>query len=177
VRFAKLIDEWDQFLGTSRRHRKSPKNAALPISELAGKRILKAYARMVDRGTGLGTDPPPEILHRLRIDAKKLRYLLEFFTSLYPKETVTQLVKELKLVQDILGGFNDMEVQQRRLAEFADELMSTGKARSETVFAMARLSDAMAQRQEDFRLAFTDRFASFSCADSRRLYRSTFGGK
>jgi CHAD domain-containing protein len=176
ARFAQLIDEWDEYLSAPKQNHKPAKNAALPISELAGKRILKAYTRMLERGSGLDSDPPPETLHRLRIDAKKLRYLLEFFASLYPKKTVSKLVRELKQVQDILGGFNDMEVQQRRLAELADELMSSGNVRSETVFAMGRLADAMGERQEQLRRTFSEQFASFASEESRKLCRRTFGG-
>jgi CHAD domain-containing protein len=176
ARFAKLIEEWDEYLSAPKKKHKRPKNAGIPISDLAGKRILKAYTRMLQRGSGLDSDPPPETLHRLRIDAKKLRYLLEFFASLYPKKSVSGLVRELKQVQDILGGFNDMEVQQRRLAEFADELMSSGNVGSETVFAMGRLADAMSERQEQLRRNFSEQFASFAGDDCRKLYRRTFGG-
>jgi CHAD domain-containing protein len=136
---------------------------------------MKAYSRIIKRGSKLDDDPPAEALHRLRIDAKKLRYLLEFFASLYPDTIISNMVKELKRLQDILGGFNDMEVQQRRLAELADQLMAAGGARSGTLFAMGRLAHVMAGRQEQYRHAFSERFASFASKDSQRLYRETFG--
>jgi CHAD domain-containing protein len=130
---------------------------------------------MVKRGAHLSDPPPAEDLHRLRIDAKKLRYLLEFFGGLYPGKTIARLVKELKLFQDILGGSNDMAVQQRHLAVFAETLMAEGSTRAGTVFAMGRLADMMADRQEVYVTAFAERFQLFAGDTSRRLYNDTFG--
>lgn len=169
ARFNDLVSQWSEFL------EEPGSDSSDPIGEIADKRILKAYRRMLKRGSKLGDDPQPEALHRLRIDAKKLRYLLEFFSSLYPRKTLAKLVIELKKLQDVLGNFNDMEVQQTRLAQFADQLISTGEARSDTVFAMGRLADAMRQRQEDHRRDFAECFAEFADEDSRQLYQQLFG--
>jgi CHAD domain-containing protein len=151
-------------------------NAAWPIAELAGAKIVKAYRRMIKRGKRLADPPPAAELHRLRIDAKKLRYLLEFFASLYPEATVARLVKELKSFQDVLGGFNDMEVQRTHLTGLADQLMAEGEADASTVFAIGRLADTLRERQEIYHRDFGDRFAEFSGAASRRLYAKTFSG-
>ena len=112
----------------------------------------------------------------MRIDAKKLRYLLEFFASLYTKKSVSRLVKQLKELQDTLGGFNDMELQRARLTSFADQLMTAGGARPETIFAIGRLADLMAARQDDYRREFATRFASFADRESWKLYRRLFAG-
>jgi len=149
--------------------------AAQPIGDIAGKKILKAYRKMVKRGARLSDPPRAEDLHRLRIDAKKLRYLLEFFGGLYSNKTLTRLVKELKQFQDILGGSNDMAVQQRHLAVFAETLMAEGSTRAGTVFAMGRLADMMADRQEVYVTAFAERLQLFAGDTSRRLYNKTFG--
>jgi CHAD domain-containing protein len=177
ARFARLICEWNAFLKAPMLPDERAPNADRAIAEVAGERILKAYRRMVKKGSKLGDDPPAESLHRLRIDAKKLRYLLEFFYSLYDQAAVTRLVKELKRLQDILGGFNDMEVQQHRLHEFGDLMIEASSAGSETLFAMGRLADAMGERQEAYRQQFHERFEAFANDDSRGLYRKIFGGR
>lgn len=174
-RFSKLLGDWIVLAETSSSSADAP-NAKQPISATASKKILKAYKRMVKRGTRLPDPPPAENLHRLRIDAKRLRYLLEFFGNLWPRTTITRLVKELKQFQDILGGANDMAVQQRHLAAFAETLMAKGSTRAGTVFAMGRLADAMAERQETYAEAFAERFEVFAGEQSRALYRETFGG-
>jgi CHAD domain-containing protein len=176
-RFHALVSHWQAFLDDKPKKKHEGKQARRPIRDVADARIFKAYNRMIDRGAHLGDAPPAAELHRLRIDAKKLRYLLEFFFSLYPEKTISRLVKELKQLQDILGGFNDMDVQQRWLHDFADTLIEEQSARSETVFDMSRLAQAMAARQERYRLRFAKKFAVFANDESREIYLQTFGGE
>ena len=149
--------------------------AQRPIGDLAAARIRKAYGRIIRRGEGLGADPPATDLHRLRIDAKKLRYLLEFFGGFFDPDRIAPLVKELKRLQDLLGGFNDMEVQRRRLREFAAELKDDVGVPAATLLAMGRLEAALESRQETFRHGFGERFAEFSAPAIRDDFRVLFG--
>jgi CHAD domain-containing protein len=57
--------------------------------------------------------------HRVRIDAKKLRYAAEFFAALYPPKRVRRYVDTLEDLQDILGALNDAAVADRLLEEAA----------------------------------------------------------
>jgi CHAD domain-containing protein len=171
-RFERLIEGWAQFLESPSEGGDDVPNDDRPISDLAGERILKAHRRVVKRGSKLVGDSPADALHRLRIDAKKLRYLLEFFACLYPEATIGRLVRELKRLQNNLGGFNDIEVQRSLLADFDRKLLAAGDARAEALPAMGRLAAAMEQRQQEYRHALGDSFGSFSGDDSRRLYRT-----
>lgn len=147
--------------------------AARPVAEVAGERIARAHRRILKHGRGLGDDPPAKALHRLRIDAKKLRYLLEFFRSLYDESEVDTLVKDLKKFQDVLGGINDLQVQQQRLREFALELTSEGEV--DTVLTVGSLRSALAQRQVELRRTFATAFRSFAGSDNRDRYARLFG--
>jgi len=168
TRFRRLISDWRTCLGDIA---PAPgKTAAGPTAALASQRITKAYRRILKKGSGLGEDPPAEALHRLRIDAKKLRYLLEFFRSLYPKREIAARIKELKRLQDILGGFNDMEIQRDRLAGFAETLHADPSVKARVLLTMGRLAGALEQRQEAFRLAFHDAFVEFSGPTVRTAY-------
>ena len=174
-RFASLVTDWEAYVASETPPDRRPDNAGVPIRETASGRILKAYRRMLKRGGNLGDDPPAEALHQLRIDAKKLRYLLEFFRNLYPKKEIDRLVRELKALQDVLGGLNDMEVQQDRLLGFARDLSSAPEDHAATLIAMGRLSAIMADRQEAYRLEFAERFEVFAHPKSQDRYRSLFG--
>lgn len=174
-RFARLLAHWQE-LAEEAPGAPLPAHAALPVAEIAGARILKAYRRMLKAGAKLADPPEPAALHQLRINAKKLRYLLEFFASLYPEPELARLVKELKGFQDVLGGFNDMELQRARFVAIADELIASGHARPEALFAVGRLVDAAAARQDDYRREFAERFSAFASRDSRALYARLFGG-
>ena len=73
-------------------------------------------------GTAIDDDSPAEDLHELRKVGKELRYLLEFFASLYPPEVGKPFVKTLKGLQDQLGRFQDHEVQANKLRELAPDV-------------------------------------------------------
>ena len=58
-------------------------------------------------------------LHQLRIEIKKLRYVLEFFSEILGISS-QQLVDQLKQVQDHLGKLNDAVVAVKMVREFMD---------------------------------------------------------
>jgi CHAD domain-containing protein len=174
-RFERLTTEWRELLEIDSVSDEGP--AQRPVVELARERIGKAFRRILKKGAKLDADPPAEALHRLRIDAKKLRYLLEFFKNLSAGGEIDARIKELKRLQDILGGFNDMEVQRDRLHEFAAALHGEPATSTETLLTLGRLAGMLEQRQEDFRLAFHDAFVEFSSPTVRNAYDRLFGGR
>jgi CHAD domain-containing protein len=132
------------------------------IGAVADRRIRRAYDRVVRRGSSLGPSPPPEPLHRVRIAAKKLRYLLELFRSLYVTADVDALVSELKRLQDVLGGVQDTVVQLGRLEATAEGLHAERRAPAAALLAAGRLAARLEARQEALRAEFEERFASFA---------------
>ena len=168
-KFRLLVDGWDRFL-ESPSEGKIPRLASSPIIDVAGLQILKAYRRIRKRGSGIDVDPSAGLLHRLRIDAKKLRYLLEFFSDLYPLVTVSRLIGELKQLQDILGDFSDTVVQLALI----DELADCGDVSAETLAATDLLASSITERQRQLRAEFLGRFELFASEGSRKLYRETF---
>ena len=169
-RFQDLVEYWGRFLETGGQEGTKPPLASSTIIEVAGPRIFKAYRRMRKRGAGIDVDPPAALLHRLRIDGKKLRYLLEFFSDLYPRSTVSRFIGELKKLQDILGEFNDAVVQLALIDEFAD----CGDVSAETLAAMHLLASSITERQRQLRAECSERFELFAGNESRKLYERTF---
>lgn len=60
--------------------------------------------------------PETKALHKLRIAYKKLRYLLESFTHLYDRQTIEIVLKQMKKMQNVLGGWHDV-VQQKHIVK------------------------------------------------------------
>ncbi len=60
-----------------------------------------------------------ERLHRLRIECKKLRYLLDFFITALPELPVRDVLKQLKRVQRTLGRIQDISVQSVLIQQFS----------------------------------------------------------
>jgi len=70
-----------------------------------------------------------ETLHKLRIEYKKMRYLLESFGYLYEKKEIKKLLKEMKKLQDVLGCFHDSH-QQKMIFEVLLETEENVRVRS-----------------------------------------------
>ena len=102
-------------------HADSPAGIA-PIGEVASAAITKRYRQAIKKGNRISATTPDESLHELRIDCKKLRYLLEFFSSLFPDDQMKMLIKQLKQLQDNLGDFNDLSVQQDFLTGYLETI-------------------------------------------------------
>ncbi|MEL6347208.1 MAG: CHAD domain-containing protein, partial [Myxococcota bacterium] len=91
-----------------------------PIRAIADARLRKQLGVVLKRGGAITPQTPDEEVHELRIDCKKLRYLLEFYRHLYPPRALKPLVKDLKKLQDVLGTFNDRSVQQDAMLAWLD---------------------------------------------------------
>ncbi len=82
---------------------------------LAGRLLQRQYRRV--RKAGRAADRSNDAsLHALRIEIKKLRYALEFLSSLYPRKAVRGFANAAADLQDVLGSLNDEAVTLRLLA-------------------------------------------------------------
>ena len=86
--------------------------ADTPIGVVASREIRRHHRKVVRSARAITPTTPPEAVHALRIECKRLRYLFELFASLFPRRETRRMVRKLKQVQDILGRFNDCSVQQ-----------------------------------------------------------------
>ena len=174
-RYRSLMEGWSAFLSNPALVEDgSCPGAARPVNELAADRIWSTYRRVWKRARVIEESTPAQALHALRIECKKLRYLLEFFRSLYPPEEMRPLIQSLKKLQTNLGNFNDCEVQRLTLQQFANEMYQEGLASADSLLAMGQLMDHLLQQQRDERRRFHACFASFSRPDNRKRYRRLF---
>jgi CHAD domain-containing protein len=104
-------------------------NSARPIREVAAERILKRFRRIRKASKGITTETPDAVIHSVRIDCKKMRYLLECFGHLFPAETVDPLARQLAKLQNVLGRFNDTSLQQKYLLQQAVGHLESGETR------------------------------------------------
>ena len=158
-RYQRLLTEWEGFLADEETP-DTPTAGLPPIGEVARDRILKAHARVLKKGRAIGPTSPDEKLHRLRIDCKKLRYLLEFFRDLYEPSEIGKVIKALKALQDNLGDFNDLTVQQGAMEHFAGELTALG-APSAALLALGQLIANLIARHDEERRRFHEQFERF----------------
>ena len=101
-----------------------------PIDSLSKYVIFQRFLKIKKHIKGL--DPKhdaSETLHKLRIEYKKMRYLLESFGYLYEKNEIKKLLKEMKKLQNILGLFHDSH-QQKMIFEGLFETEKNERVRS-----------------------------------------------
>lgn len=182
-RYSDLIKTWRMFLEFPASTTVNdatlpiPPHAATPIAEVANARIWRVYRRVLKEGAAITPETPAAALHELRITCKKLRYLMEFFQSLYPPRAIKRLIDVLKVLQNNLGDFQDFEVQIINLREFAQQMMDEGKTPAVTLMAMGILVEHLTERQLAARLEFADRFHQFAKLKNRTRFKKLFGSR
>ena len=91
---------------------------AITPGQFAGSALDRAYRKVRKHSKHLAS-LSPELRHELRKDAKKLRYTIEFLSSLYPSREQTRqrkkFVKAFAALQDDLGALNDRGVAESYL--------------------------------------------------------------
>ena len=188
TRFRAIIHDWRKALvevrdAPGRRRRQQ-------ASALAADRTGRAYRRITRQGAAITAQSPAESLHDLRKRGKELRYLLEFFASLYPPAEYRRVVGDLKRLQDCLGEFQDSQVQREEIAVLAEALLTESvrsrpvrrtqtaghwAAPAATLLAMGEIAAGLAVRQQDARTDFDRRFASFASAAGQQRVDALLG--
>ncbi len=167
--YLELLTDWRSYL-EGLPDDAGPKHASRPLVDVARRRIRKRYRKVVRRGLAIDDATPPGELHRLRLDCKKLRYLLEFFRSLFEPEQMARFIATLKQLQNNLGDFNDCTVQLELLSTLTgDDVSAT------TAAALRRLSAAIDRVRGQERAAFQGAFAPFAAEPTRQLFEHLFG--
>ena len=179
VRFLKsssyrnILEEWQELLSDVDKHFIG-KKCHQPIVDLANTIITKRLQRILNDGGLITGESPDEDLHRLRIQCKKLRYGLEFFASLYDLSTMKKLIGRLKKLQNNLGDFNDLSVQQEMLAEYLNTLTPRSKKSRATAASIGGLMADLAREHTQVRLEFESKFAAFTAEKNIQLYQTLF---
>ncbi len=91
-----------------------------PISELSNVLLRKRFKKVRNMGRQFD-ELPEEERHQLRIEVKKLRYAVDFFSSLYGRGRVKAFVERMQKLQDGLGYMNDVVVAGSLLERLQNE--------------------------------------------------------
>jgi CHAD domain-containing protein len=160
------------------------KQGRTPAERFARKAVNIRYLKVRDTGVSLlqtassagasipGGEPPDRALHAMRIQFKKLRYLIEFFKP-FSETAVTQaLIKRMKRFQDILGAYNDARIQSEMI-DSDTQLYRRSVALSSGIPDTLRvlLEQKKISNFETFRRVFGD----FSAPATEELFRKVYG--
>ncbi len=143
---------------------------AQAVGQLAPKMLYVQNAVVASYDAVLA-DAPVQMLHALRIDAKRLRYGLEFFREVLPDE-VQALIPAVVRLQDHLGELHDQHVA----AMMIDDTLR-GHERSRSSAGALAYREACVVRQETLAGSFAEVWGAFRAQRSRRLLRRLVSGK
>ena len=173
-KYKKIMQSWEAFLNQTQNEDSQGPAASDPILRLASKRIFNQYKDVVKSGRRILEDSEDEKLHKLRIKCKKLRYLIQFFASLYPPKKINTLVKQLKKLQDVLGNFNDLCIQVDYLLDVSKKMPVNLSQSSQTLVAMGSLIGKLETERQATKSSFTATFARFASLPNQLLFQDLF---
>jgi CHAD domain-containing protein len=164
-RFRKI----EGYFSEETRHKASPA-ADLPVGPLVFQGIYKRYKKIRKIAQGIGSATPDEGIHRIRIECKKLRYLMEFFDELIPGEDGAALLKILRKLQGRLGDFNDASVQQKSLLHYWQQK----KSRPDVALGVGGLVAILYHRQQQTRGLIEQELTSFCSEVTATTFKRIF---
>jgi len=172
-RYRRLRADWEAFLKLPVRLDAEPRNAGHTLIEVTSRRAWRLSRRLAERAAAIDETTAAAQLHQVRIDAKKLRYLVDATPAFYEAGDCERVLGALKKLQQVLGDFNDAHVQERRLIEHAHALAAAGGT-SGTLLALGRLAEQRRHRHEHLRKTVADGLSRFCARDVRSACRRAF---
>jgi len=172
--YKNIIENAQNYLNMEYPSEATGKNADIAAILLSKKYIWKKYTKIISSGLSIKDNTPNSALHDLRIECKKLRYLLEFFYTLYPPDQLDKIIMQLKRLQDNLGDFNDLLIQQQSLKEVLANFNPKDRKFISVSMSIGGLISVLNSRQQQVRLLFNARFAEFSKKNIRKQFKKLF---
>ncbi len=172
ARFARLVTNWGEELALLADMPDGGED--LTAGSWADRCISRAYQRVVRGGAAISADSPAVDLHALRKRCKELRYALEVCAPVVASGPPKRVIADLKSLQDVLGRFQDSEVQRQALRGFAEEMMAD-RTLASAVLAMGELIGHLDAEQDRARSEFDGEFARFSSPSNQKLMHQLGG--
>ena len=102
---------------------------------------------------------------------------MEFFASLFPRKKANTLIEQLKNLQDNLGDFNDLCVQQEYLLNITAELPASQRQVNKTLVAIGSLIETLNHEKTSVKDAFAKTFTDFAAPANQELFQELFAAK
>jgi CHAD domain-containing protein len=148
VAFAAFVDS-ELPSGVQRRWR------SLRIRDAIEGDLQRSLKRVLKAGRKIDAEAPPEVLHELRIRAKRLRYETEFYAGF--SADLGELTRGAKQLQDLLGAHRDALAAAERLRELSRAVKRDAK----TTAAIAPMIRSQNERAAELRRRFPQAWRKF----------------
>ena len=164
-----LLAEWQAYL------KQEEDGSGSTAAQSAEKIIRKQFAKLLRAIQSLDKASSDEEVHKVRIQGKKLRYALEFFRSLYPLKKMERLIKDLKQLQDCLGHWNDLSVQEEMLAQYLSQIGPDVEGAAPLAAAVGGLLLDSDTRRQQARADLAGAFEQFVSKKNLHRWQQLFG--
>ncbi|MEX1217611.1 MAG: CHAD domain-containing protein [Acidimicrobiales bacterium] len=167
LRRAEFGIAWLEFLADDDAWTGCGELAEAPVVSVLTKRVERAHHQLIRNGKKISKKSPAISLHELRKEGKRLRYLLECFGPLYNQDAYHTVVEPLRELQNVLGEFQDTEVQATAVLHLAAKLVD---GPTDTSYAAVEaVAERLAVRAVRARSQFAQVFGQF---DTRKIERA-----
>jgi len=173
-RYKRIIDEWELYLNSKINTENLTVKGEKPVIMVAKKVICKRNNKVLEFGKNLLITSSGEQLHRMRIAGKKMRYLLEFFYSLFSQVEMKLLIKKLKKLQDNLGDYHDLAVHQEMLDNFKEKLITKGSREKDTILTLGIMIKKLNEKQKLVKQDFIETFYIYSSPEIQEIFHDLF---
>lgn len=167
-RYHELINTLEKFVAAGPHESMQERVGDMTIAEAADRDIRKSARKMIKRGDRIIAESLVEKLHKLRIEAKHLRYLLDFYDMAQPV-TWKESIKELEKLQDLLGWHQDAIMSRERLETYHESLSTAGEDCALRL-SIDRLISTENERMESCRRAFPAAWRQFKTVFERPTF-------
>jgi CHAD domain-containing protein len=167
-RYRESIEQWRDYLESSAGDLPA-ENARKAVYKLADELIWNIYLQAIVQGNAIVDNSEAETLHELRKTFKKLRYMMDFFRSIYPAGKMKVLIHALKVIQDNLGKLNDLNVHTDIVKGFIKQ--SSDESAIQVCEQMITMFE---QQRRNTREKFTELYAGFSSSANQNNFREIF---
>jgi CHAD domain-containing protein len=173
-RYRELFANWRDFLENAPPGVSESAEASRLLVEVTSQRIWRLYRRLVDQAMAIHDKTPANVIHQVRTQAKKLRYMIDATRSLHDRRHLDRITDSLKSMQSVLGEFNDAIVQERHLLDSGRTLAEAGAGDSGALLTLGRLAENACNRAASLRAQVSGELARFCKDDTRANFARVF---
>lgn len=163
------IKQWRDYLEQSEMDDSAPDKPGRATYKLADELIWRVNQETLVQGKAITRNSAAETLHELRKYFKHLRYLIEFFRSLYPAVKLRVLIESLIDVQDSLGEYNDSHIQMAMVNAFIQQ-----SDNQDAIKASEQMVEILQRQQLEAGKKFKESYKMYSSAGSQKKFKEMF---
>jgi len=167
--YRQAIKRWREHLKHSATGNDAADNPGKPVYKLADELLREVNRQTLAQGKTITRNSDAETLHSLRKSFKQLRYLMEFFSSLYPAVELRVLTQSLTDIQDNLGLFNDRHFQVAMVQAFIQQSKD-----EEAIKASEKLIQILEQQQDEAGKNFKDSYKIYASSGRQKKFNELF---